>query len=366
MRVLIATPLYPPEPGGPATYSKLLEDGLPALGIEVVLVKFAEVRHRSKIFRHTAYFWRVLRAAKGADLIYALDPVSVGLPSLLASWISRKPLIVKIVGDYAWEQGRQRFSVAATLDEFVRQRWISPPLYLYRWIQMIVARSAARIIVPSHYLESIVALWGVHRSDIQVIWNAIHLEPPSAPPQKVRELPKPIVVSVGRLVPWKGFFELIAAMQLIAQDGVAASLAIVGDGPDRAFLEKEAAERLKSSVVFTGGISHEQTLATIASSDIFVLDSLYEGLSHTLIEALTLGVPVVVSDIGGNTEIVRHQDNGLVVSPEDPRALADALGQLIKDPSLRARLAAAAKASSKDFAVETMLQKTAESLRSIL
>src|SRR3990167_4165522 len=103
MKILIATPLYPPEPGGPATYSKLLEDGLPKLGIDVVLVKFGDIRGLAKVFRHIAYFARVRKAAHDVDLIYALDPVSVGLPSLLAAWVARKPFMVKVVGDYAWE-----------------------------------------------------------------------------------------------------------------------------------------------------------------------------------------------------------------------------------------------------------------------
>ncbi len=109
MRLLIATPLYPPDPGGPATYAKALEEGLPPLPIEVDLVKFSDVRHLPKGVRHVAYFWRVLRALKGVDVVLALDPVSVGLPALLAALIARKKFVLKVVGDYAWEQGRQRW-----------------------------------------------------------------------------------------------------------------------------------------------------------------------------------------------------------------------------------------------------------------
>lgn len=364
MRILIATPLYPPEPGGPATYSKLLEDGLPGLGIDVVLVKYGDARRKS--FPHLAYFWRVLHAARSADLVYALDAVSVGFPSLIAAWLAGKPLVIKVVGDFAWEQGRQRFGTTQTLDEFVRQRWVSPPLLVYRWIQTIVARSARVVVVPSHYLEGIVAEWGVRRKDVRVVWNAISMEHVGTVPASVAALPRPLIVSVGRLVPWKGFAELIQALSIMRADGMHASLAIVGDGPDRQFLEREAAQELGSRYVFTGPLTHADALATMAHADVFVLDSIYEGLSHTLIEALTLGVPVVVSDIGGNVEIVRHEDNGLVVPPEDSRALAGALERLLKDPLLRQRLAAAAKASAQDFSLEQMLQNTAECLRSVV
>src|SRR3989338_1641940 len=120
MKLVIATPLYPPEIGGPATYSRLLEEGLPMKGIEVELVKFSEVRHLQKLIRHYVYYRRVLKAARGADAVLALDPVSVGLPAMWAAKRAKKPFVVKIVGDYAWEQGRQRFGVEAELDDFVQ------------------------------------------------------------------------------------------------------------------------------------------------------------------------------------------------------------------------------------------------------
>ncbi len=77
MRLVIATPLYPPEPGGPATYAKLLEEGLPSRGIEVTLVKFSDVRKYPKVFRHMAYKGRVKKALRNADAVLALDPASV-------------------------------------------------------------------------------------------------------------------------------------------------------------------------------------------------------------------------------------------------------------------------------------------------
>lgn len=363
MRIVVATPLYPPEPGGPATYSKLLEEHLPAQGIEVVLVKFGDVRRLPTGFRHFAYFLRVRRAARGADLIYALDPVSVGLPALFAAWMIRKPLIVKVVGDYAWEQGRQRFGVTETLDQFVRQRRISPFLWGYRFVETLVARAALGVVVPSHYLEQIVAEWGVARTSIHVIWNAIRLEEAGSVPQEVLYIKRPMIVSVGRLVPWKGFFELIQALQMVRENKLEASLVIVGSGPDEEALRQEAERRLSGSYEFTGKLSHPDALAVMRQADIFVLDSLYEGLSHTLIEALTLGKPVVVSNIGGNMEIVTHEKNGLVVPPENPQLLSEALARLITDADLRARLSAAALRSSADFSVEKMIQKTADYLK---
>ena len=122
MKILIATGIYPPEIGGPATYSKLLYDTLPSHNIEVEVLPYREVKNVPKIFRHFWYFLKVLRKGRGVDIVYAQDPVSVGLPSAIAALVLRKSFLLKIVGDYAWEQGRQRYGVEGSLDDFVSKR----------------------------------------------------------------------------------------------------------------------------------------------------------------------------------------------------------------------------------------------------
>ena len=90
MRLVIATPLYPPEIGGPATYAKLLVEGLPERGIGVDLVKFSSVRHLPNAVRQAVYCRNILKAARSADVILALDAVSVGWPVYFANLFLRK------------------------------------------------------------------------------------------------------------------------------------------------------------------------------------------------------------------------------------------------------------------------------------
>lgn len=365
MRIVVATPLYPPEPGGPATYAKLLEEGLPERGIEMSLITFGAVKHLPKGIRHLAYFWRVLSAARGADLIYALDASSVGFPAMLAATFARKPLVVKIVGDAAWEQGRQRFGVTQTLDEFVRESKVPPALVRLRRMQARVAMRAKIVVVPSRYLKGIVQAWGIPEEKIVVIWNAIQEEPAGDAPQMIAALPKPLIVSVGRLVPWKGFSELIEAVRMVRERGISASLAIAGDGPERDRLEKEAREKLAGGFAFAGALPHAHTLSAMREADVFVLDSAYEGLSHVLIEALDSGAAIVASDIPGNREVIEHEKNGLLVRPGDVDALAHALERLLSHEPLRAQLAAAAKKRARDFSRQSMLDAVAALLNTI-
>jgi glycosyltransferase involved in cell wall biosynthesis len=333
MKLLIATPLYPPDIGGPATYAKILAEGLPEKGIEVDLVKFSDVRHLPKIVRHYAYYRRVLRAARGADVVLALDPVSVGLPAMQAAKRARKPFVLKVVGDYAWEQGRQRFGVTQSLDEFVKTKHVPFSVRVLRRVQTSVARSAARVIVPSNYLKGIVTAWDVPSENIEVIYNSIEL----LTPPELKDRPQGfLVVSSGRRVPWKGFESL----------------------------ERVVARDPSWHLFIASGLPRGETLEWVKSADVFVLNSSYEGLSHALIEAMMLGTPVIATDVGGNNELIEDGVTGLLI-PRDEESLLAALRNIEQDPASARVRATAAHIHMKKFGTEAMLLATTTLLKNI-
>jgi glycosyltransferase involved in cell wall biosynthesis len=366
MRLLIATPLYPPDSGGPATYTKLLHDHLSKKGDSMVLVKFGEVRHLPKIIRHITYFINVLRAGKKVDVILALDPVSTGLPALLAARFLGKAFVVKIVGDFAWEQGTQRFGVMETLDEFVKREKTPFAVACLRVVQTYVARSATRIIVPSDYLKGIVTRWSskISVEKISVIYNSIEL-PEDVQKQGAKVAEYPTILSAGRLVPWKGMEGLIDAVEEIQKKHQEVKLVIVGDGPDKKLLDEKAAKQLGHRAVFTGQLSHLETLNAMQTSTVYVQNSSYEGLSHQLIEALMLGKAIVATSVGGNPELIQDSENGLLVPFGDTEALIVAIEKILEDGELRARLGARAKETSIRFALSIMIEQTHKLLSSL-
>lgn len=332
MKLVLATPLFPPEFGGPATYAKVLADELPKLACQVTVVPFSKVRHLPKGLAHLAYYLELRKALKKADAILALDPISVGVPAMHAARHMRKPLYVKIVGDYAWEQGRQRFKVDESLDSFVRTRQAHPLVAQLQKLQTKVANAASRVIVPSRYLKTIVESWGVLPEQIQVVRNAVSIEEIGTVPGEIQRLQKPVVVTVGRLVPWKGIDGVISAVA-----ATHASLAVVGDGPEREALEATAHGAGKLAYTFTGGLAHSDVLATLSFADVFVLNSTYEGLSHLLLEAMALGVPVVATDAGGNREALMGYAAGRLVPTGDIEALTNAITELLLERPARVR-----------------------------
>ena len=367
MKVLIATGLYPPEIGGPATYSKILHDSLPQKGIEVQVIPFRTVKRFPKVIRHIAYALAVFREGRKVDCIYAQDPISVGLPSAIVAWILRKPFILKMVGDYAWEQSTQRYGFSGTIESFQHAELSFAPKML-RWLERFVARRAVRIVVPSKYLAKIVSMWGV-KTKVSVIYNGVEELKDTGNKPVLRGLLKfhgKLLISVGRLVPWKGFDALIELLPSLRNTFADLKLMIVGSGPDMEALEKKAESLgLSDEVIFTGALDRDVLIRYLRASDVFVLNTAYEGLSHQILEVMSVGVPVVTTNIGGNPEIIEHEKDGFLVPLGDTKRLSSHVSNLLSSGELRTKIVAAGKRKAKQFSNERMVEETAKFLKSL-
>src|SRR6266481_7181776 len=131
MKIVLATPIYPPEVGGPATYTKELAKHLGDTN-ELIVVAYTDskevfpnttlvaVSKRSRLpVRLIKYFFAVLKASKNADVVYVQNAMASGLPVALASIFSGKPFVLKFVGDEAWERATQHKLTEKRLEEFL-------------------------------------------------------------------------------------------------------------------------------------------------------------------------------------------------------------------------------------------------------
>ena len=134
---------------------------------------------------------------------------------------------------------------------------------------------------------------------------------------------------------------------------------IVGDGPLWPHLVELSAQMgLADRVMFRGRLSADGVRDAMARAHVLVLTSLYEGLSHTVLEAFAAGLPCIVSDRGGNEEVVKDARNGLVVPAQDAARLAHALYRLAADDAFRCRLAAAALDTVRAFDLADTVMST--------
>ena len=380
MNLVLATGIFPPDIGGPATYVAGLAPELCKRGFGVEVVTYGEAssdevmfsvarvsRNQSLPQRYGSYFVSVRKALARADLAYIQDPVSVGLPATLAALSRRKPTVLKVVGDLAWEIGRADGIVDDDVDDFQTKRY-GTLVESMRKAQRFVARRAGAVITPSHYLKNLVIGWGVPSERVHVIENGARPKPET---RLTREDARarleldgdPILISAGRLVPWKGYEHIIDSMPAILRDHPRARLLIAGSGPcETALLERVQKLKLDDAVQLLGARAPTDLAMYLCASDVFVLVSTYEGFSHLLLEAMQSELPVVASRCGGNPELVGDADSGLLVSP-DPRGAEAAIRKLLADPSLRARLGARGKRRVEDFTWEKMVARTAQLLQ---
>jgi glycosyltransferase involved in cell wall biosynthesis len=148
---------------------------------------------------------------------------------------------------------------------------------------------------------------------------------------------EPLLLAAGRHTGQKHLVALIEATALLRDRGVPCRVVVLGDGDLRPLHERRVAELdLGARVVLPGNVSDFPRL--VQAADVFVLPSLWEGLPLVLLEAMAAGVCCVGSDIAGIRDLLRDDDDGLLVAPDDPAALADALARCCADPALRRRL----------------------------
>ena len=371
MKILLAAGLYPPDIGGPATYAALVATELPRRGIEVVVIPYGVVRKVPKIFRHLTYTGKLWRASRDTDVIFALDPMSVGVPARIVSWLRRKPLVVRLGGDYVWEQGVQRFGITDTLDVYTAGTHSRPFMVrLLTRIQTWVTRGAVAVILPSEYLKRIVLTWGIAPEHAHVVYSAVtpcHVTETRADIRTDYGLVSPVLVSIARLTPWKGFRALVDVIARRVAQGDIATLVIGGDGPDRAALEHYVQERDVSEYVrFTGALTQAEVFRYIKAADIFVLNTAYEGLSHQLQEVMSIGTPIITTPVGGNPELITDGVEGLLVPVDDVAGFDAAIDRLLADADLCDDMTVAARARLQHFTTETSLSTLVTLLTSVV
>lgn len=358
IKILLTTGIFPPEIGGPATYSALLEKELPKFGIEVEVLPFKVVRNLPKVIRHLAFFFKVLKQGVGKDLLYSQDPVSVGFPTMLAAKILRKPFLVRIAGDYAWEQASQRFGVKDTIDDFQNKKY-GWKVEVLKNIQTLTARNADKVINPSKYFCNLVSNWAPGKINALPIYNGIDFKEISIPKQSYE--PKTII-SAGRLVPWKGFDVLINLMKDLPEW----KLYIAGDGPDKDNLKSQISSlKIEDRVSLLGNVDRKVLIDKIQKCEIFILNTSFESFSFQVVEAMRAGVPVITTNTGNLSEIIEDGKDGILVEPNNQKELLEAINKL-QNSDFRNLIVQAAFKKSEMFSVENTLSKTSEVIKKLI
>lgn len=326
MHILLLTGIYPPEIGGPATYSYNLAKELTAMGHKVTVLSYGEeyfnrqdgwevyqISREGNVFSR---YWRMRSAIRKhglhVDLVYNFGTVSTGIPLWFASGI-RAPKILRLGGDFAWE----RYTDLG--GNLPLPRFYTEPKLHWRLVQLLMKpllKQHKHVVFSTTWQQNIYRNYITLKSQSHLA-NAVHAS--SAP--VAHELHNPIkLLSFGRMVKFKRITNLVAAMAFLPN----AELTIAGDGPELEQLQAQVEELgLQNRVRFKGKVNKEQKRQLFNEHDLLVIPSLSDISPNAALEAMASGLPVVLSDQNGLSETV--QQSMYVCSLQTPEAISKAV-----------------------------------------
>ncbi len=382
--ILIASGIFSPDIGGPASYAQTIASRLSKndrvtvvtyssvwshLGDKQLAFKVVRIWAKwPKGIKHLIYLAKMLVSAKNSRVVFALNAISAGIPARLAARAFKRKFVVKIVGDSAWERAISRGKTSLLLNDFQKSKrtgWAK----IMHFLQFSVCKGANMIIVPSEYLRDIVEGWGIPAEKIKVVYNGADFKPSQLSKEEAKEklnISGNVLFTWGRLVPWKGFRMLVKIMPKLAEVSPFLKLIIVGSGPDKEILEAMIKNlRLERKVILAGRKNLKEISEYLAASDIAILNSGYEGFSHQILEAMIAGVPLITTNAGGNKEVIHQGENGIMVKYNDEFNLIEVIRAVWNNSEMQAHFIDEGKKTASHFSVEKMFDETVSLLSKI-
>ena len=382
MRILITSPVFPPDLGGPAVYVPSAAKFFVDAGHEVEVLAFCSepkvsgfpfkvttISRGNLLWRYVKAFWFVFREARKVDVVYVQEHIA--LFHVLGARLARKPVVIRIMVDGAWEISH-RFGLIGddSINTFETKDY-GFKVKLIRAVQLFWWKRVYRIIACSDFLRWIpIKRYGISEEKCLRVHNAYNgpsVEDVTETRSEARtelglEADKRYVLTICRLVVWKGVDFIQRALVDLPKD---VHLLVAGDGELQEQWTALSTELgIEDRVTFLGNVPHARIPLYIRAASLFVLNSEYEGLSHTLLEVASLGTPIVCTGVCGNPEVVEHEVNGLLVQPKSPEELGPAMMRVLDDPALAQRFVEAGLIKMKGFRRDTTFPQVLEILDS--
>ena len=336
MNILLTSGIYPPDIGGPANYIPKLAEKLLSLGFSVDVIALGDESSFKKIdnftvriisrkiplfFRFMLVFFHILRGLSSSKYVFSNG---IYEETGLALLFNKRRSVVKIVGDPIWEKAVNQGKTKMNISEFQKASNFGSPR---RKLLNFSIKQFSEIITPGENLLNIIKEWGDFKN-IKVVSNGVKID------EKMNEVTENEFdfISTSRLVKWKNVEKIID----LAKE-TSCKVLIIGDGPERDNLEKYAKD-LNVKVTFLGKMPQSLLRSYMQKSKIFVLLSDYEGQSFALLEALSLGMPILASNIQANVEVLVDSVNALLVNQNDFHELKKAAFRILEDGDLRQKM----------------------------
>ena len=320
MRVLVTVGIFPPDIGGPATFvpkiAKYFQD---ELNYEIEILTLSDNKNSNInddfsvkridrnlpiIYRWLKTIFTIYKLGKNKDLIFVNG---LGTEATIANIFLKKKIIRKIVGDPVWERAYSKAKISENFDEFqVKNYGFS--ISLQKKVRSFSIKKSDIVVTPSQHLKNFILNLGF-KNKIEIINNGVFIPEENT---NIFTNDQINITIVSRLVSHKNIKKIIRAISDLNDPLI--YLNIIGDGPELNQLQKISLEsNNKDNIIFHGKLNRDDINHIFLKSDIYIQASNYEGLPHSLLEAMSYGIPVLCTPVGECKEILGNEDRGYIL-----------------------------------------------------
>jgi len=351
MNILITVGIFPPDIGGPASFVPKISDFLIENGHNVKIICLSEVgnihtednldvirvkRSNNLPIRWIKTIYQIVKNGRRSDLIFVNG---LGLESAIANLILQKQLIRKIVGDPVWERAYNKKRTTESFDDFQNNKH-SFLIEVQKLLRNWSINSAEIVITPSDNLQSFVSGIGYSKKILKIN-NGVNITDINRANESKADIN---LIIISRLVVQKNINIVIEAMKLL--DNKNLKLSIIGEGGEFSKLESAIHDlNLQNQVKLLGKIDNNKISQFLLTADIFIQASDYEGLPHSVLEAINYEVPILSTETGGCKDLLNDGERGFIIPmPPDKKVIAENISFIIENKAEATKRADEAKA----------------------
>ena len=342
MRVLITAGIFPPDIGGPATFvPKIANYFQDELNYEIEILTLSDRKNlninddfsvkrinRSLpiIYRWLKTIFTIYKLGGNKDLIFVNG---LGTETTIANIFLKKKIIRKIVGDPVWERAYNKSKISENFDDFqVRNYGLS--ISLQKKVRNFSIKKSDIVITPSQHLKDFIINLGF-KNKIKRINNGVNIPKENG---KIFTNDQINITIVSRLVTHKNIEKIIGAISDLNNPLI--KLNIIGDGPEQNQLHSiSLGSDNKENIIFHGKLNRDDINNILLNSDIYIQASNYEGLPHSLLEAMSYGIPVLCTPVGECKEILGNEDRGYILDlPVSKNNIKSKISEIIGEKNI--------------------------------
>ena len=350
MNILITVGIFPPDIGGPASFVPKISDFLIENGHNVKIICLSEVgnihtedhldvirikRSNNLPMRWIKTIYQIVKNGRRSDLIFVNG---LGVESAIANLILQKQLIRKIVGDPVWERAYNKKRITESFDDFQNNKH-SFLIEVQKLLRNWSINSAEIVITPSDHLKSFVSGIGYSKKILKIN-NGVNITDINRANESKADIN---LIIISRLVVQKNINIVIEAMKLL--DNKNLKLSIIGEGGEFSKLESAIHDlNLQNQVQLLGKVDNNKISQFLLTADIFIQASDYEGLPHSVLEAINYEVPILSTETGGCKDLLNDGERGFIIPmPPDKKVIAENISFIIENKAEATKRADEAK-----------------------